>query len=239
VDDLADEESLSYQERDKGLIQIESWVRKEFETKHPFWNRFRSELVELKIPSGVLLGIISGVRKDIRESDQLLQIRTWAELDEYCQGVAGDVGEGVLCILGATTQSRDQMSLYAQMMGRCVQYLNIMRDLKSDFENKRIYVPAEFLKELGHRRGELRDDQLDRIRNELFHRAMNFRSQANVYSWKCFPAEMMVHIYAEAARTKWKHGDCSRLSSAEKMKASLISSGIFLRRIMTRNHEGA
>lgn len=214
----------------KALRQVEDWTRGLIETTSAYWTRFQLEIQKWGIPQELLLGIIHGVQKDMLHPGSFLQIKTWAELNDYCQGVAGDVGCGVLYILGATTTPTNQMSQYAQMMGRCVQYLNIMRDLQSDFQNHRVYVPLEFLKTLGIEAKKLPEEQLPRIRDELFQRAMNYREQAQVYSWKCFPAELMVNMYAEASRAKWRKGDSSRLTNSEKLKALISASFIFLKR---------
>lgn len=96
-----------------------------------------------------------------------------------------------------------------------------MRDLEEDFSNHRIYLPEEFLmsRELG--------SILPEARAELFKRALEFRSQAKPYSWKCLPAELMAAIYLEGAQKYWRWGNPKRLSRFQKAKVIVKTIFVF------------
>jgi phytoene synthase len=68
-----------------------------------------------------------------------------AELRTYCWRVASAVGLACLPVLGATGPAAQQ---FAESLGRALQFTNILRDLRTDAEVGRIYVPRTWLAEL-------------------------------------------------------------------------------------------
>ncbi|MDB5037219.1 MAG: Phytoene synthase [Bacteriovoracaceae bacterium] len=209
ADDISDQEGLSIARRSELLDRLASWVKDGQKNGHPYWDRFLDEKRDLHISNSSLLGIIDGVRMDLTET---LNIQTWNELNRYVYGVACCVGEAVLSILGA---DGPKAAPYSLPMGKCLQYLNIMRDLDEDAANQRTYVPEEFLS------GRKMEMCKDEIREELFKRAMEFRNEAEPYSFKCLPAELMAAIYIEGAIKYWRFGNPKRLTSYEKLKRVL------------------
>lgn len=205
ADDISDDEGLSESRRHDFLDHLTAWVMNESRIGHPFWDRFLSEKQSLGIRNSSLIGIIEGVRTDLKRE---VRIETWEELDLYVYRVACCVGEAVLATLGANGPKADSYSL---AMGSCLQYLNIMRDIDEDLKRNRIYIPEEFLK----RRSV--DFCRVEIREEFYRRALQFRSQAHPYSWKCFPAEMMAGVYLMGAKKYWRFGNPKRLSRLEKL----------------------
>ena len=68
--------------------------------------------------------------------------RTHAELEQYCYRVASVVGLLSIEIFGYTNpRARD----YAIHLGKALQLTNILRDVKTDAERGRIYLPLEEL----------------------------------------------------------------------------------------------
>ena|GEM_PF-4291610 len=227
VDDIVDCLSIPEASRKKALEEILQWIENPNSTKHPFWTLFQGMVKDFEIPKSCLLGILDGVAKDIHTSGDKLHFQNWNELNAYVQGVACDVGEGVLCILGANGPAKKS---YAQNMGRCVQYLNIMRDLEEDYQNSRIYFPLEALESLGIPQDRILEEKnLEKIRQELFRRAMEFRKQAKKYSWRCIPAELMVNLYVEASKKFWRFGNSKRLNKWDKL---CLSSKILLQSLL-------
>jgi phytoene synthase len=210
ADDIADEEGLSIEARWRLINSLSRWLKDKKKINHPFWDRFLDECIKFEIPDSALQGILDGVSWDL--TNMKLQIQTWDALNQYVYGVACCVGEAVLSILGA---KGPESKAYSLNMGRCLQYLNIMRDIEEDTKAGRVYVPREFLKSLGP----VKTEQI--VRDEMFNRAMEFRSKAKPYSWRCLPAEVMAAIYIEASDIWWRFGVSHRLSKKEKLGIGL------------------
>jgi len=219
VDDISDDENLhlSIDARLSALEKIAAWVQNPSPTQNPFWNRFAAVIHEFNLSTPALLGVIEGVKIDLRHKP--LFILTWNELNTYVHGVAGCVGELVLNILGL---SSPVAQTYAENLGRCLQYLNIMRDLDEDFKSGRIYVPREALSEWGataaeqEKRERWTPELKKRVRAELYSRALEARRLAKPFSIRCFIPEAIAALYLDAAKKYWQHGDSRRLTTAEK-----------------------
>lgn len=178
------------------------------------------------------MGILNGVAHDLAQEENFVEFKTWDDLNAYVQGVACDVGQGVLQIVGASGPRAKDYSTY---LGRCVQYLNIMRDLEEDVENDRYYLPLCLLEEMKISRNEkLGASEFSQLRFELYHRAIEYRKKAVPYSWKCFPAEIMVGIYIRASKKYWRYGNNQRLKSYEALPAILFSSIHFIQRMLNQ-----
>jgi phytoene/squalene synthetase len=222
ADDISDAKGIPREKRQDLLHELQAWVKKRQPIGHRFWDRFLTERTAYEIPDRVLLGIIDGVAMDITK--ERVEFNTWEELDRYIYGVASCVGEAVLAILGAQSS---QSPTYADAMGKCLQYLNIMRDIEEDEAENRIYIPQIYLQTLTNDRLPPIHCLPD-IRNELFSRAMNFRKKAKPYSLKCLPAELMAALYLKASQKFWRHGNPRRLSKLEKVWISLRTAFRFL-----------
>jgi 15-cis-phytoene synthase len=83
-----------------------------------------------------LAEILAGVAMDLEPVDY----QTMADLERYCQKVASAVGLACLPILGA---DRDRDGAYARHLGMALQLTNILRDLRADAQQGRVYVPRE------------------------------------------------------------------------------------------------
>lgn len=69
-----------------------------------------------------------------------------AVLDLYCRRVAGAVGLLALPIFGANGPTEHVLALY---LGRALQLTNILRDLHADAAAERLYIPEEYLTDVG------------------------------------------------------------------------------------------
>ncbi|PIR22228.1 MAG: hypothetical protein COV44_09020 [Deltaproteobacteria bacterium CG11_big_fil_rev_8_21_14_0_20_45_16] len=220
VDDLCDETSLPLEPRRRALKQIHTWLADANSQNHPFWNRLNQHILHLQLDPSLFVNILKGVESDIQsDSNQLVSFETWQNVYDYIQGVACDVGEVCLQILGAKHSKQHE---YAQNLGRCVQLLNIMRDLESDIEQNRVYLPQELLKSFGPEFVPLPNREVyPAIRDILYELAISFRQKARAYSWSCYIAELMVNLYIEAASRYWRHGVNRRLNKFQKLLISL------------------
>ena len=95
-----------------------------------------------------LEAILDGVEMDIDKR----RYASFEELYEYCYRVAGAVGLACIEIFGYTDpRARD----YAVNLGVALQLTNIMRDLRTDAERGRIYLPLDEIRRFGYSEDEL------------------------------------------------------------------------------------
>lgn len=81
--------------------------------------------------------LIDGVEQDVRE----MRYETFEELVGYCRAVAGTIGRLCLAIF-SDGQAAEHAGL-ADDLGVAMQLTNILRDVREDWGNGRIYLPAE------------------------------------------------------------------------------------------------
>ncbi|HXB16171.1 MAG TPA: squalene/phytoene synthase family protein [Solirubrobacteraceae bacterium] len=97
------------------------------------------------LPVEALAELIEGVRMDVRGTSYA----SFEELVPYCRRVAGTIGRLCLAIFGLrqarTPESEARASALADDLGVALQLTNILRDIREDAENGRIYLPAEDL----------------------------------------------------------------------------------------------
>ncbi|MFI4984689.1 MAG: phytoene/squalene synthase family protein [Solirubrobacterales bacterium] len=100
------------------------------------------------LPPAALGDLIEGVRMDVGG----VTYERFEDLVLYCRRVAGAIGRVCLAIFGAPEQdsaaSSDAEAL-ADDLGVALQLTNILRDLREDAENGRVYLPAEDLRRFG------------------------------------------------------------------------------------------
>lgn len=109
------------------------------------------------LPPGALGELIEGVRMDVGG----VSYERFEDLVLYCRRVAGAIGRVCLAIFGlrgdAGAAAADAAAL-ADDLGVAMQLTNILRDVREDAENGRVYLPAEDLRRFalvgeGERRG--------------------------------------------------------------------------------------
>jgi 15-cis-phytoene synthase len=95
------------------------------------------------VPLGAFGDLIDGCEADVRGTSYA----TFAELEHYCRCVAGSIGR---LSLGVFT-SRDPATAepLADDLGVALQLTNIVRDIREDLINGRVYLPAEDLERFG------------------------------------------------------------------------------------------
>ena len=95
-----------------------------------------------RMPARYLHDLISGAEMDLT----IQEYSTFERLKEYCYRVAGTVGLTCTHIFGFS----DSRALdLAEMLGLAFQLTNIIRDVREDFSNGRIYLPEEDLVRYG------------------------------------------------------------------------------------------
>lgn len=143
--------------------------------------------------------LIDGVEMDLDRS----RYETFADLREYCWRVASTVGLICIEIFG---QRSDRAREYAVNLGIALQLTNILRDVGSDAERGRIYLPQEDLRRFGCTDDELRTGTLTaavrqlmafeaRRATEYYGKAASLREELDARP--LVAAEIMGRIYHE------------------------------------------
>jgi 15-cis-phytoene synthase len=96
---------------------------------------------------GALVELIEGVRMDVEG----VTYESFEELVPYCRRVAGAIGRECLAIFGLrdAASSQAQAEALADDLGIALQLTNILRDVREDATNGRVYLPREDLRRFG------------------------------------------------------------------------------------------
>jgi phytoene synthase len=100
------------------------------------------------LPPEALPELIAGVRMDVLGTTY----ETFGELVLYCRRVAGGIGRVCLAIFGVRDRAEAERAGaegLADELGVAMQLTNILRDVREDAENGRVYLPAEDLRRFG------------------------------------------------------------------------------------------
>lgn len=99
------------------------------------------------LPTGVLGELIEGVRMDVLG----VTYETFEDLVLYCRRVAGAIGRVCLTIFGVRAGAADMVDAQALAddLGVALQLTNILRDVREDAQNGRVYLPAADLRRFG------------------------------------------------------------------------------------------
>ncbi|MDE2769399.1 MAG: presqualene diphosphate synthase HpnD [Chloroflexota bacterium] len=96
--------------------------------------------LHLPIPLSAFGELIDGVEMDVRGTTY----ETFDDLVVYCRRVAGTIGRLSLGVFGA--ENMDRAAPLADALGVALQLTNILRDVREDYLNGRIYLPQEDLR---------------------------------------------------------------------------------------------
>jgi 15-cis-phytoene synthase len=97
----------------------------------------------LPLPLGAFNELVGGVEMDVLGQ----RYTDFDELVGYCQCVAGAVGRLCLAVFGSRPDPRAPE--YADALGVALQQINILRDIREDFGNGRVYLPQHDLDRFG------------------------------------------------------------------------------------------
>jgi len=106
------------------------------------WPAFHDTVDRYRIPREYFYQMIDGVSSDLEPK----QLQTFDELYRYCYQVASVVGLTIIHIFGF--ESPEALVL-AEKCGIAFQLTNILRDVKEDQQNGRIYIPVEDIRKFG------------------------------------------------------------------------------------------
>src|SRR3989440_5205502 len=91
------------------------------------------------IPDRALRAIVDGALQDLAQ----VRYASFEELRGYCTKVAGAVGVACIAVYGSDDVER------AETLGIALQLINIIRDVREDWELGRVYLPQDELASFG------------------------------------------------------------------------------------------
>jgi phytoene synthase len=213
VDDAVDEE---WSGQPGGRAAVEFWRRElaacfaggvpstpQATAVQPFVARFA-------LPRQAFEDVIDGVEMDLERN----RYQTFDDLRQYCRRVASAVGMICIRIFGCTSP---QSVEYADNLGIALQLTNILRDVRSDLERGRVYLPLDDLDAFGC--------SIDDLRRETMTEPMR-----KLIAFEC---ERARSFYRRAVDVRPLE-DRKRLTAAEIMRAVYFET---LRRIERRGYD--
>ena len=179
VDDVADDESVPVTQRREKLAAWRADIRRACEGQPPQFsvNRELQPFIQRhKMPFELFDELLKGVEMDL----DIKRYANYDELEKYCYRVASVVGLLSIEIFGYTNPAcRD----YAIHLGKALQLTNILRDVRTDAERGRIYLPLSELARFQVTPEEiLRSEYSPRFRNlaeSVAQRARHFYQQVS------------------------------------------------------------
>lgn len=140
VDNIIDKpRSRSKEELNYELDSIKtelSMAYKYGESEHPILGIFIKVIKQYGIPIEYAFDLIEGVRMDLN----YYRYENFDELYKFCYRVAAVVGLMMTYILGFKNENT---LIYAEKLGIAMQLTNILRDIKEDKDNGKIYLPLD------------------------------------------------------------------------------------------------
>jgi phytoene synthase len=235
TDDIVDNETDSLEIKYK---KIRLW-REELEkglsgsSNYPLINQLNKIIRKFNLPVEPFFELIKGVEADLQTS----RYKDFETLYQYCYRVAVTVGLISIEVFGYRTKNAKD---YATNLGIAMQLTNILRDIKFDAQNGRIYIPEEDLKRFGY----TEEDLLNSRYNDSFVELMKFEcKRAREYFEKAnnsfdkqdrkllFPARIMQHIYFGILRKieKMNYNVFRKKAKVSKLRKLYITFGVYLK----------
>ena len=112
-------------------------------TRDPVMIALRDAADRFAVPLAAFGELIEGCEADVRG----VQYRTFDDLRYYCRCVAGSIGRLSLGVFGSSDPQAAEP--IADALGVALQLTNILRDIREDLGNGRVYLPAEDLARFG------------------------------------------------------------------------------------------
>jgi squalene synthase HpnC/squalene synthase HpnD len=157
---------------------------------HVILAALRDTIARFEIPTRYFHDLILGAEMDLTVSSYA----TFDRLSEYCYRVAGTVGLTCLHVFGFQNPRDPDL---AERLGLAFQLTNIIRDVRSDYEMGRIYLPQEDLERFGVRHGDLRGPITAQLRELL-----EFETDR---AWRFYEegATLVERVHSDSRATLW------------------------------------
>ena len=234
ADDLVDQATS----REAAVRDLQAW-REQLHACYggnptdPIAQNLQCVLQQFLIPKAHFLHLIDGVEMDLSKN----RYATFEELHAYCYRVASAIGLICIEIFGYRNPRTVD---YAVNLGIALQLTNILRDVRTDAEQDRIYLPQEDLDRFGYSDSDL----MAGTYNPAFTRLMAFQCQrARDYYARArdhltaedraglFSAEIMAEIYARLLQRieAMDYNVFDQTATLSNLRKLAIALGIYLR----------
>ena len=140
-DDISEGEGASLEAIERWRRDLDCALQGRY-GENALWPAFQDTVERYNIPREYFYEMIAGVSSDLQPK----QLQSFDELYRYCYQVASVVGLTIIHIFGF--ESPDALAL-AEKCGIAFQLTNILRDVREDRENGRIYIPEEDIRRFG------------------------------------------------------------------------------------------
>jgi len=141
VDDVADDESIPIAKRREQLSAWRADVHRACgaeTSQFPVNREFQTIIRQYHLPFELFDALLQGVEMDL----DIKRYDTYEQLEIYCYRVASVVGLLSIEVFGYQDPACRE---YAVHLGKALQLTNILRDVRSDAERGRIYIPLSEL----------------------------------------------------------------------------------------------
>jgi squalene synthase HpnC/squalene synthase HpnD len=147
-------------------------------------------IARFNIPSRYFHDLILGAEMDLT----VASYATFDQLSEYCYRVAGTVGLTCLHVFGFRDPKDPDL---ADRLGLAFQLTNIIRDVRTDLEMGRVYLPQEDLARFGCSVNDLRGPLNERVEEMLEFEADR--------AWRFYEegAALIPHVNPDSRATLW------------------------------------
>jgi phytoene synthase len=151
VDDVADEESVPVEQR---RLRLGAWrddIGRACRNEAPSFpvNRELQPFIQAHaLPFQLFDELIRGCEMDL----EIKRYESYADLEQYCYRVASVVG---LLSIEIFSYRNPACRAYADALGKALQLTNILRDVRTDAERGRIYLPQAELARFGVKEEEI------------------------------------------------------------------------------------
>jgi phytoene synthase len=150
ADDIVDASGLYPEEGALSLRRFRDEVFSALEqpADDPILRELARAVRDFNVPVEAMRELFDGVERDLSDHEY----ETWPDLEEYCEGVAGSVGEMCCAIFGVASENAGKASIAvgcARKLGVAMQLTNILRDVGEDAARGRCYLPVDELERYG------------------------------------------------------------------------------------------
>ncbi len=142
VDDVADEESVPVEQRRKDLAAWREDIHSACSGGQPKFAVNRELQGVIREHPGLSFELFDDLIRGVEMDLDIRRYDSHAQLEQYCYRVASVVGLLSIEIFG---YSNPRAREYAVHLGKALQLTNILRDVKTDADRGRIYLPLEEL----------------------------------------------------------------------------------------------
>jgi phytoene synthase len=146
IDDIGDEDG-EYAAKAAALAAVREALHSPPDPADPVMVAVTDAARHHPIPMGAFEELVDGVSADVRmDADPDVTAGFYETFDDmvgYCRNVAGSVGRLCLGIFGS--RPHPDAAAYADALGIALQQTNILRDIREDLQNGRVYLPREDL----------------------------------------------------------------------------------------------